>query len=252
MGTITRQTEFSQAMLQAIERATQLEAILIRLTKSLKKRDIQISVDLGQLIGNVLESLHHASQLSDELLKQFDQLQNLVSSSARITSSLQLDQVLDQVMDSVIDLTGAERAYLMLNDPESDGLAIRKARNWDNQAKLEQDQAFSRSVIRSALDKAEPVIVIHMREDPRFADVQSVISQGLQAVLCIPLILDGKPIGVLYADHRSRPTIFSEAMIPLLAAFGTQAAIAIEKARLHEKEIKLQRIDQELSVGQQI
>ena len=252
MGHIARQTELTQAMLQATEATRELEAVLTRLTKSLKKHDIQISVDLGQLVGNVLESLNQASQVSGEIVAQLEQLQNLVNSSARITSSLHLDQVLDQVMDSVIDLTGAERAYLMLRDLETDELSIRKARNWDSQPKLEQDQAFSRSVIRSALEKAEPIVVIYVREDPRFANVQSVIAQGLQAVLCIPLILDGKSIGVLYADHRSKPAIFSEAMIPLLAAFGTQAAIAIEKARLHEKEIKLQRIDKELSVGQQI
>jgi sigma-B regulation protein RsbU (phosphoserine phosphatase) len=212
----------------------------------------QISIDLEQLVGNVLASLKQASQSSNEIVAQLQQLQNLVSNSARITSSLHLDQVLDQVMDSVLDLTGAERAYLMLRDPENDVLTIRKARNWENQSNLEQDQAFSRSVIRSALEKAEPIVAIHIQEDSRFSNAQSVITQGLQAVLCIPLILDGKLIGVLYADHRSEPAIFSEGMIPLLAAFGTQAAIAIEKARLHEKEIKLQRIDKELSVGQQI
>jgi serine phosphatase RsbU (regulator of sigma subunit) len=252
MCSFARQTELTQAMLQATESATQLDAVLNRLTKSLQKHDIGISVDLDQLTGNLMESLHHASRVGDDLVKQFDQLQNLVSSSARITSSLQLDQVLDQVMDSVISLTGAECAYLMLRDPETDDLTIRKARNWDSQSRLEPDQAFSRSVIRTALEKGEPIVLTHAQADPQFGGATSVIAQGLQAILCIPLILDGSTIGALYADHRSPKVIFSRTMIPLLAAFGTQAAIAIEKARLHEKEIQLQRLDKELSVGQQI
>lgn len=252
MDNSARQTELTQAMLQATENAAQLEAVLNRLTKSLKKHDIGIAVDLGELAGNLVRSLHRASQFNDDLVKQFEQLQNLVSSSARITSSLQLDQVLDQVMDSVTSLTGAECAYLMLRDPETDELTIRKARNWDNRTRLEPDQAFSRSVIRTALEKGEPIVLTHAQADPQFGSAQSVIAQGLQAILCIPLILDGDTIGALYADHRSPKAIFSKEMIPLLAAFGTQAAIAIEKARLHEKEIQLQRLDKELSVGQQI
>src|SRR5262249_17772576 len=99
MSIVPRQDELNQAMNQATASATQLEAVLDRLTKSLRKHDIQISVDLGQLAGNVLEALYQASRAGDDLVKQFEQLQNLISSSARITSSLQLDQVLDQVMD---------------------------------------------------------------------------------------------------------------------------------------------------------
>jgi hypothetical protein len=43
MSTFGRQTEINQAMRQAIDSATQLESVLIRLTRSLKKHDIQIS-----------------------------------------------------------------------------------------------------------------------------------------------------------------------------------------------------------------
>src|SRR5262249_35751167 len=156
------------------------------------------------------EALARATRASDGFLKQFEQLEELIGSSARITSSLELDQVLDQVLDSVISLTGAERAYLMLRDPDSDGLTIRKARNWDQSGEFSEDRAFSRNVIRTALEQSEPLVLMHVPDDPRFATVESVIAQGLQAALCIPLLLDGRAIGVLYADHRSQPGIFSE------------------------------------------
>jgi GAF domain-containing protein len=50
-------------------------------------------------------------------------------------------------------------------------------------------------------------------------------------VVCIPLSLRGRVVGVLYADNRIEQGIFSNDDVPLLTAFGTQAAIAIENAR---------------------
>jgi GAF domain-containing protein len=49
--------------------------------------------------------------------------------------------------------------------------------------------------------------------------------------VCIPLSLRGQVVGVLYADNRIEQGIFSNDDVPLLTAFGTQAAIAIENAR---------------------
>jgi sigma-B regulation protein RsbU (phosphoserine phosphatase) len=252
MSNITNPSELQQSMRDAIESATKLDDATRRLTRSLDKHGIQISLNLGELTGDLLKALFKASRISEGVVKQFEQLQNLVSSTARITSSLHLDQVLEQVMESVISMTGAERAYLMLRDPDTNELLIHKARNWDNQVVPEQDRAFSRSVINSALEKAEPIILLNAQNDARFGTVESVIAQGLISIMCIPLLLDDRTVGVLYAEHRIRQAIFSADMIPLLAAFGTQAAIAIEKARLHEEELQKQRIDQELSVGQRI
>src|SRR5262249_7357971 len=74
----------------------------------------------------------------------------------------------------------------------------------------------------------------------------------LRSILCIPLLLNREVVGVMYADNRIQQGIFSHERIPLLATFGTQAAMAIEKARLHEEEIARQRLEKELAVGKTI
>src|SRR5262249_36407263 len=148
-------------------------------------------------------------------------------------SSLQLDEVLEQVVDSVISLTGAERAYLMLRETEGGELTIRAARNWDQHTLTDDEVAFSRGVIKISLDKAEPIVTTNAQDDTRFQRFESIVSQGLRSILCVPLLLDNQPMGVLYVDNRFKPGVFNQNIVPFLAAFGTQAAIAIEKARLH-------------------
>jgi GAF domain-containing protein len=160
-----------------------------------------------------------------------DQQRELVRTTALITSSLELDQVLDEVMDTVIHLTGAERAYLMLRDRKTDELQIRSARNWDRESLSESDTVFSSSIVNAAIEQREPIVATNAADDTRFQAMKSVVQHGLRSVLCIPLSLREEIVGVLYADNRIEQGIFSNENIPLLTAFGTQAAIAIENAR---------------------
>ena len=58
-----------------------------------------------------------------------------------------------------------------------------------------------------------------------------MVNNQLRSIICIPLTLQGRGIGALYADNRITQDVFRREQIPLLTAFGTQAAIAIENAR---------------------
>ncbi|HVO42271.1 MAG TPA: GAF domain-containing SpoIIE family protein phosphatase [Aggregatilineales bacterium] len=240
-----------ESLRRAVEETRQLDAAVARLARSLEKRGIKLSDEIAGMIVDIERDLIRSQQSTQSIVKQLDLLQSLVRSSALITSSLQLDQVLEQVLDAVISLTGAERAYLMLPDPETGELLLRSQRNWD-QGVAEQDVQISRSVVTRSLVSMEPTITTNALDDERFQNAQSIVRQGLRSILCLPMTLDGRLIGILYADNRIQQGIFSQDILPLLLAFGTQAAIAIEKARLHQEEIQRQRLEEEMNVGRRI
>ena len=111
---------------------------------------------------------------------------------------------------------------------------------------------FSRTVVEDALNKAEPIVTTNAQADERFKHRASVVSQGLRSVVCIPLIMRRSVVGVLYADNRIQSGLFSPNNVPLLVAFGAQAAIAIEKALMHQEELQRQRYEEELALAQRI
>jgi serine phosphatase RsbU (regulator of sigma subunit) len=254
----------------ALDAIAQLDSGIQRLEHSLEKRGFNFALDLGELSRTVWQNLVQAKYESENIVAQFEQLQHLVRSSARITSSLQLAQVLEQVVESVLLLTGAERACLLLYDDLGENLhrvdgsdvrlellVMRAARNWNNESLetlLNESNPISSSVITVALEKREPVITTNALNDTRFSTSESILLQGLRSILCIPLLLDGngRALGVLYADNRMQQGIFKTSMLPLLSAFGTQAGIAIEKARLHEEELLKERLEEELNVARNI
>jgi len=183
--------------------------------------------------------------------ERLEQLQALARTSALITSSLDLDEVLESVMDTIVELTGAERAYLMLQQ-ENGRPSIRAARNWDKETIGESDAQFSGSIVNAAIEQGTAIITDNAQTDDRFGGMESIMAQQVRSILCIPLNLHGRLVGVLYADNRFHMGVFKEEMLPILTAFGNQAAIAIDNARAFgtvkeglaeaEREIRILRI----------
>jgi transcriptional regulator with GAF, ATPase, and Fis domain len=77
--------------------------------------------------------------------------------------------------------------------------------------------------------------------DPRFAESDSVAYMKLRAVLCIPMAVRGKSVGLLYLDNRFEDGVFRDVDVGLLEAFGAQAAIALENANLLQENLRRQQ-----------
>ncbi|MCA9961183.1 MAG: adenylate/guanylate cyclase domain-containing protein [Chloroflexota bacterium] len=194
---------------------------------------VQTGDELARLLlfaRRTMEDLERRIQAQE---KERNQLQALQEIGAVINSSLDLNQVLSEVMDAIISLTKAERAILLLIRDETGELEVQVARNMDRET-IEQSQSFeiSRSIVRAVAETGEPVVTTNAQADPRFSAQESIISYNLRSILCVPLRIKDKVIGVIYADNRVASGIFGDADRDMLAAFANQGAVAIENARL--------------------
>lgn len=196
----------------------------------LEAAGIQPTYHLKQALEKMRETAQHSHASGKVAVQQIEHLRELVRISALITSSLELEQVLEEVMDTVIQLTGAQRGYLMLYD-EKNKLQVKAARNWERQTLSEEEIGFSQSIIDAAVQGGAPIITTNAQSDERFQSQASIVVQQLRSIICVPLAMRGKTVGVLYMDNRFQKALFEQDMVPLLTAFGTQAAIAITNAR---------------------
>ncbi len=169
-----------------------------------------------------------------------------------IGSSLNLQTVLDQVMDAIIQLSGAERGFLMLLDDDGN-LAVRVARNFDQETLQSDEIAFSRTITRQVFETGEPVVTTNAQEDPRYAGQVSIMIHGMRSIMATPLRARGKNTGVVYVDNRIKTGLFSDEDLEVLAAFAAQAAVALDNARLYsETDAELQARLEELRILQWI
>ena len=106
---------------------------------------------------------------------------------------------------------------------------------------------ISRTIVEQVLETRLAVLSHNAMEDPRFASRQSVQLSNLRSVLCVPLIVQARLLGIIYLDSRIKTGVFTERHLAMFSAFANQAAVAIENARLYdnlrrsmEERLKLQ------------
>lgn len=181
-------------------------------------------------------TVEKARQLPQLLSNETEQLRlaALYRVSHSLGNTLNLDEVLNQVMDAVIDLTGAERGFLMLLDTDTHELHLRAARDFEHET-LQRKDAVSRTVLEMVVQSGNPVLTTDAQSDPRFARQESVMLHSLHSIMCVPLRSRGELIGVIYVDNRIVAGVFTNEDLNLLNAFASQAAIAIENARLYAR-----------------
>jgi len=86
---------------------------------------------------------------------------------------------------------------------------------------------------RWIVDHCKPLIVPDVREDP-FGPNRVLLEFGMQAYAGVPLLAEGKVLGVLYAIDR-HPRSYTQKDLDFLAALASRAATAIVKVRLYER-----------------
>jgi adenylate cyclase len=148
-----------------------------------------------------------------------------------VNSSLELDEVLQIVMDTIIQITGAERGFLMLRNAMGE-LETLVARNWEKESLDQNESALSSTVINRVVKDCQAILTTNAQEDPRFSGQHSIVAYNLRSILCVPLILKDQLTGVIYADNRIRSGLFTQKDLDLLTAFADQAAVALENASL--------------------
>ncbi|HKI53797.1 MAG TPA: HD domain-containing phosphohydrolase [Anaerolineales bacterium] len=232
------------ADLHGIQRHFQdVRALMVGVTANLAKMNGVESANLIKDVSGAMQSLVSLEQTVVELLKSGEsQLGALIGVGRTINSSLGLERVLEEVMDSLIELMSAERGFLMLR--ESDGnLKERIARGIDHSNLDEESFKVSRTIVDKVVGTGEAILTTNAQEDPRFENQMSVAAYRLRSILCAPLKIKDRLIGVIYVDNRAHTGIFQDRELGLITAFSDQAAVAIDNAQLFDG---LQASNQEL------
>jgi PAS domain S-box-containing protein len=102
------------------------------------------------------------------------------------------------------------------------------------------------SVLQYVLRTRENLVLEEAATEPPFAADPYIRHHQARSILCLPLITQTKLIGVLYLENNLTTRVFAAARIAVLRLLASQAAIALENARLYrdlaEREAKIRRL----------
>ncbi|MBV6452550.1 MAG: hypothetical protein MHPDNHAH_03308 [Anaerolineales bacterium] len=159
---------------------------------------------------------------SDEI----SQLYEILARANQIASNTELDELLDQMLDLIIEVCGGNAGTLYLLDSEKDELIFKVIRGSNSDHNLVGKRIKTNAGIAGAtMSQHEPLVIEDLANDPRWQKV-SRSSEGLRNVISTPLLLRGKPIGVVQVFN------YSHTPLQIVQMLGARMASEIEKAIL--------------------
>ncbi len=172
-------------------------------------------------------------RLQDHLEAHAQQLNTLNEVGRLLASSLDIDEVLDLVVRNAVKLLCAEAGSLLLLDDTSGDLIFRISCGPLGDGLVGRKIPAGRGIAGAAFTENRPIIIEDAQRDQRwYAGVDRSADFVTRSILAIPLNARGNTIGVLEVINAQDGHPFNDEDADLLLAFGAQAAIAIENARL--------------------
>src|SRR5262245_40833869 len=170
-----------------------------------------------------------------------------------------LDEVLALVLDSAIEVTGAERGFIMLANAQQE-LELKLVRARGKMTLGGRTFETSRKIPEMVFATGQQKIVEDLLDGDLATAHVGTVALGIRHVLCAPLRLMryvergeqeslDRVIGVLYLDSRERGALRSATVQAALETLSAEAAIAIENARLYREALDKAKIEQEMKVA---
>ena len=200
----------------------------------LRKRNLELPMEALQALTDFESELAMIAEQMGSEITELNQLRALAETSALINTSLDLDTVLANAMDEIINLTGAERGFIIIKNADTGKFDSLIARPQENSNSSLSDIGVSSGILERVINSGEPLLTDNAHEDARLLKSNTVLKHGLRSVLCVPLKYKDQPVtSAVYVDNRFKPGVFGHGEVNLLAAFANQVAVAIENARLY-------------------
>jgi len=161
---------------------------------------------------------------------EVDRLVKILHITREMNREFDRDRLLGIILDRAIELTGAERGFVILLKDGKEEVHI--ARNLDHESLNAPEEKLSSQIVRDVVRSGRIVVSADAAADHRFEESVSVRNLRLRSIVAVPFRSGGRTIGALYLDNRFKAGSFAEHDERLLELFADQAVTAIEKAEM--------------------
>jgi transcriptional regulator with GAF, ATPase, and Fis domain len=143
-----------------------------------------------------------------------------------------LNAFCDLLLDRLIDVTGAERGFILFYVPESTEADVISARNFQTRNLSLEEYDFSRTLLREVFQLGESLLLEDASSNAAYSREISVIKFSLKSVVTSPLKQESRTVGALYLENNTVPCAFDESDAQLLERIARFAVSYLHHARL--------------------
>ncbi|GBO55950.1 high-affnity carbon uptake protein Hat/HatR [Pseudanabaena sp. lw0831] len=163
-------------------------------------------------------------------------LASVIKTFQILSDEIDLNKLLAKLMKILIENAGAEVGYLILES--ENGLKIEASGNAGSDeievlGSRSMGNAIPASIVNFVARTLESVVLGNATQEGKFTGDAYVRAHQPKSLLCMPLINQGELAGILYLENDLVTDAFTTDRLEVLALLSSQAAIAINNARLY-------------------
>jgi signal transduction histidine kinase len=193
------------------------------------------------------DAIDWLEQLVGDVVKEFDEFDNLNRITEKINAGLVLDEVLNYTYTSFRALIPYERIGCALIEPGGEKGDLVRSRWCRSEAPvIKLGKGYSALLKGSSLEKiiqtGKPRIIndliLYSRENPKSESTRKIVDEGMRSSLTCPLVALGAPIGFIFFSSI-RPNTYENLHVNIFQRIAGQLSLCTEKGRLYERLIEL-------------
>jgi len=168
-----------------------------------------------------------------------EQIKALSKISKAIASELYLEDILRLIVAVTAQAMSSNICSLMLIDEKTNGLVIRATQSVSEEYNKKPPLKVGEGIAGKVARENMPLTIKDVTKEKEYKYGDIAKKEGLCSLLCVPLAVKGKVIGVLNC-YTPSPHDFTETEIDVLTSIANQAAVAIENTELMVKSRVIQ------------
>jgi adenylate cyclase len=167
----------------------------------------------------------------ETLRTDYEKLRVAHELSQKLALDTDLDKLLQQIVDETFQIIRADRAVILLYNPDTDTLTPAYVR----QKRVDEEIKLSNTILDEVKRNKAAVLSSDAMVDERFKAAKSIIMQGIRSTMAVPLLVADQLVGAFHVDSMLASGAFTDKDLLLFSGIATQAAIAIQNFRLAKK-----------------
>jgi transcriptional regulator with GAF, ATPase, and Fis domain len=227
-----------------------------------REDDTALSVPLSDSSdGQIAPAITLQLECEESVDRQVDQVSEKISPNLRpardLAALLRISTAINgikkpqdlesRVLDMLLEVIPVERAAILLVGQNSDEFI--SGAYYERATDSKDSFRISRTIVRQVLRGGLAVMGNDVLSDSAFQSNESIVASQIRSLLCVPLIVFGSKLGIIYADATISEARLDEHHLQLLTAIASVVAVALEHARYVEwLEGENKRLQEEINI----
>ncbi|MGI8838581.1 MAG: GAF domain-containing protein [Pyrinomonadaceae bacterium] len=200
-------------------------------------------VSIGSQVGQFIERVNAESERREvlgraqEARREAEALTAQLAALQKVTDAalgnLSLNDLLAESLKRIREVLHVDTVAILLLEREEKELVAWAAQGLEEEVELGVRIPVGRGFAGNIVAKAKPIIISEVENADLFNPL--LREKGIKSLLGVPMMIEGRPIGVLHVG-AFKHTNFTEEQVRLLQSAADRIALAVENARLYQVE----------------